>query len=102
MKRSTRNFLYAFAAMELAGSLLIASRLSAQPAPTVEQVQEQANALITALQSQRNACQDQSAQTLANAQAQIAKLTKELEAAKSGPKTTDGTVNLTPPNVKPK
>lgn len=63
---------------------LIAGPAFAQsPAPTVEQVQEQAQALISAVQAQRNACQDQSAQTLASAQAQIAKLTKELESAKA-------------------
>lgn len=65
-------------------TLCITNAVAQEPMkPSVEQVQEQANALITALQSQRNACQDQSAQTLANAQAQIAKLTKELEAAKA-------------------
>lgn len=59
-------------------ALLSSPALAQQPAPTVEQVQEQANGLITALQSQRNACMDQSAQTIANAQSQIAKLQKEI------------------------
>lgn len=57
---------------------LLSSPALAQTAPTVEQVQEQANGLIAALQSQRNDCQDRSAQTLANAQTQIAKLQKEI------------------------
>lgn len=67
----------------IALALLATPAFAQQPAPTVEQVQEQAQALISAVQAQRNACQDQSAQTLASAQAQIAKLTKELEAAKA-------------------
>ena len=53
------------------------------PAPTVESVRAEANGLISAVQSQRNACMDQSAQTLASAKAQIDKLTKELEAARA-------------------
>lgn len=57
---------------------MLSASAFAQSAPAVEQVQEQANSLIAALQSQRNDCQDRSAQTLANAQVQIAKLQKEI------------------------
>jgi len=57
---------------------VLSTSVLAQTTPSVEQVQEQANSLIVALQSQRNACQDQFAQTLANAQGQIAKLQKEI------------------------
>ena len=53
------------------------------PAPTVESVRAEANGLISAVQSPRNACMDQSAQTLASAKAQIDKLTKELAEAKA-------------------
>ena len=63
--------------------LFASSALAQTPAPTIEQVQEHAQALISSIQAQRNTCQDQLAQTLASAQAQIAKLTKELEAAKA-------------------
>lgn len=58
--------------------LLYATSAFAQTAASIEQVQEQANVLIAALQSQRNACQDQSAQMLVNAQMQTAKLQKEI------------------------
>jgi hypothetical protein len=48
------------------------------PKPTVEDVTAQANALISAVRNQRDACYDQSAQLAA----QIEKLTKELAAKK--------------------
>ena len=49
------------------------------PPPTADQVREEANALISAVRQQRDAAND----SLAIASAQIAKLTKELDAAKA-------------------
>jgi hypothetical protein len=61
---------------------IITAMILATPAfaetPTVEQVQEQANGIIVALRQQRDANADQ----LAQAMAQVAKLTKDLDAAK--------------------
>ena len=52
--------------------------MTGQAQPTVEQVQEQANGIISALRQQRDNANDQ----LAQAMAVNAKLTKDLEAAK--------------------
>ena len=61
-------------------ALLFTTPALAQEAakPSVEQVQEQANGIIVALRQQRDANADQ----LAQAMAQVAKLTKDLDAAK--------------------
>ena len=58
--------------------------LAQQPAPTVEQVTKQAQGLIAAVRSQRDAALDQPAQ----AQAQIAELSERLKAAEA-PKPAD-------------
>ena len=57
---------------------LLTAPAFAQTPPTVEQVREDANALIAAVRQQRDINADQ----LAQAMAQIAKLQKELDAAK--------------------
>lgn len=59
--------------------LLLAAPAFAQEAPqTVEQVREDANGIIAAVRQQRDAAND----SLAQAMAQIAKLNKQIEAAK--------------------
>lgn len=62
-------------------ALLSTPALAQQPAPTVEQVTKQAQGLINALRSQRDAALDQ----LAQAQAQIAELSEKLKAAEAKP-----------------
>lgn len=65
----------------LALALLATPAFAQQPAPTVEQVTKQAQGLINALRSQRDAALDQ----LAQAQAQIAELSEKLKAAEAKP-----------------
>lgn len=62
-------------------ALLSTPALAQQPSPTVEQVTKQAQGLINALRSQRDAALDQ----LAQAQAQIAELSEKLKAAEAKP-----------------
>ena len=66
----------------LALALLITTPAFAQtPAPSSDQIREDANALISAVHQQRDANADQ----LAQAMAQIAKLQKALDATKVKP-----------------
>ena len=59
--------------------LLLAAPAFAQEAPqTVDQVREDANGIIAAVRQQRDAAND----ALAQAMAQIAKLTRQIEATK--------------------
>jgi predicted secreted protein len=58
--------------------LATAPALADEAKPTVEDVTAQANALISAVRSQRDSCNDQTAQLAV----QIDKLTKELAALK--------------------
>lgn len=61
-------------------TLCITNAVAQEPMkPSVEQITEQANGLISALRNQRDNAMDQLAQT----QAQLARLAKELEAAKA-------------------
>ena len=64
--------------LALAFLLFATPALAQTPAPTADQVREEANSLITAVRQQRDANADQ----LAQAMAQITKLTKDLDAAK--------------------
>ena len=64
--------------LSLAFLLFVSPAMAQTPAPTADQVREEANSLITAVRQQRDANADQ----LAQAMAQIAKLTKDLDAAK--------------------
>ena len=62
--------------------LLLAAPAFAQEAPqTVDQVREDANGIIAAVRQQRDAAND----ALAQAMAQIAKLTRQIEASKRTP-----------------
>ena len=65
-------------------ALLIATPALAQ-APTADQVRDEANGIIAALRSQR----DDNADKLAQAMAQNAKLTRDLDKAKSDLKASD-------------
>jgi hypothetical protein len=71
------------------GLFAFISAASAQTTPqTAEQVSEQANAIIAALQVQRNNASDQAASAQAaasRAQAEVAKLTKEVSELKAKP-----------------
>ncbi len=65
--------------------LVVLALLYATPLLAETLDEKQVNAAIFVVQSQRNACYDQFAQMQINAQAQIAKLTKEIaDLKKSG------------------
>jgi chromosome segregation ATPase len=76
-----KTFIYAFTAFVALAGVALAQ----QPPQTVEQVSEQANGIIAALQAQRNQAADQAAAAQAatsKANNEIEKLRKELAEAK--------------------
>jgi hypothetical protein len=79
--------------------------LAQQPPQTVEQVSEQANGIIAALQAQRNQAADQAASAQAattRANAEVEKLRRELAAAKEEAIKERAAKDVTPAPVLPK